>query len=232
MDLQQCTSEEIEQYLLEQTGLIVPVGTCEQHGKHLPLNTDTMVAEHFAAVLAAETGFMVAPTINYGVNLPCDRVHAGTTGVRTATLEETLRSLVSWWKHQGFGPFLVLSAHGDPLHMAALKRAAPERAHVFELCDIPVEDLLEKQTGFRHACEAETSVMLYLFPEAVRRDRAVDFDVPFETFKPYLHHEKTEPLEGDVPGCLGFPSLASRAKGRAIYHRMRGALLCWAKERV
>jgi creatinine amidohydrolase len=58
--------------------LIIPVGTCEQHGYHLPLNNDILVVEYLADVLSRRTGALIAPTINYGVNLPCDRTLSGT----------------------------------------------------------------------------------------------------------------------------------------------------------
>ncbi|UCE60017.1 MAG: creatininase family protein [Phycisphaerales bacterium] len=232
MRLDQLTWEETQQYLQDQSALIVPVGTCEQHGKHLPLNTDTITVEHFADVLSTELGALTAPTINYGVNLPCDRSFAGTTTIAKTTLEETLRSIVSWWESQGFGPLLVLSAHGDPVHIAALKDAAAENVRMFELYEVPLEDLLEVQTGCRHACECETSLMLYLFPHLVRQERVVDFELSDAAFQPYLNHETEEQLPGDPPGSLGFPSKANREKGQAIYLRMREHLFRWAKNRM
>lgn len=62
--LAQLTWPEID----HRNGIIIPVGTCEQHGRHLPLNTDILLAEYFAERLAEHTQLYIAPTINYGVN--------------------------------------------------------------------------------------------------------------------------------------------------------------------
>ena len=67
------TWEEVRIWLEGSDALILPIGTCEQHGPHLPLSTDTLIAEAFAARIAEETGIPLAPTLEYGVNLPCDR---------------------------------------------------------------------------------------------------------------------------------------------------------------
>ncbi|MDD5656836.1 MAG: creatininase family protein [Elusimicrobia bacterium] len=209
--------------------LTIPVGTVEQHGRHLPLNTDILVAESCAEFLSNEFGLLIAPTVNYGVNLPCDRIYPGTTTIPAETLQSTLSSLVEWWKLQGFQRFLVLSAHGDPHHIRALRDAASACAHVLELYDFKMDDLLETQPCAKHACEAETSIMLHLFPALVRQDQIVDFETPFEQFRPYLHHEKTDPIAGS-PGCQGYPSRASAEKGKRLWTRMQEHALEWARQ--
>jgi len=67
------TWNEVEKHISEvNDNLIIPVGTCEQHGYHLPLGNDTFIVEYMASVLSERTNALVAPTINYGVNLPSD----------------------------------------------------------------------------------------------------------------------------------------------------------------
>ena len=56
--------------LRERPTLIVPVGTTEQHGPHLPLGCDTIIVEHLADDLSAEFGILRAPTVEYGVHAP------------------------------------------------------------------------------------------------------------------------------------------------------------------
>ena len=77
--LSRLTWEEVSDYLKNNDALILPVGICEQHSRHLPLSTDTVVAEYIANFLSRETGLLVAPTLHYGVGLPCDRVFPGST---------------------------------------------------------------------------------------------------------------------------------------------------------
>jgi creatinine amidohydrolase len=226
MKLEELTWKEAAAYLKADRRLIVPIGTCEQHGPHLPLHTDTLVTERLAEYLAQETGIVVGPTLNYGVNLPCDRVYAGTCSTTKELLHDFLGSLLAWWREQGFERFFLLSAHGDPHHIEALRTIDQATVKVLELYDFDMTTVLEKQHGAKHACEAETSVMLHLYPEQIRRKEIQDFEMPFEEFKPYLLHEKTEAIAGS-PGNQGYPSYASAAKGEKLFALMKQHALAW-----
>lgn len=229
MKLEELTWKEVAEYLRSNRRLLVPIGTCEQHGLHLPLNADTLVAEGIAAYLSGETGILVAPTLPYGVNLPCDRGYAGTCSTSKELLTGFVRSILDWWKGQGFERFFLLSAHGDPQHIEALRAADPASVSVLELYDFAMTAVLKKQQGAKHACEAETSVMLYLHPQAVRKEEIIDFAMPFEQFKPYLLHEKTEAIAG-APGQQGYPSYASAEKGAKLFALMQRHALAWLLE--
>jgi creatinine amidohydrolase len=198
--------------------LIIPVGTCEQHGFHLPLNNDILVSEYLAAILSEKTGAMIAPTINYGVNLPCDITLSGTAAVTPEILRETLVSLTRWWREQGIRLFVLLTYHGDPFHLEALDNIDKDIA-LLEPYEIEYSDILERQSTIRHACEAETSLALYLYPQKVRVKKIKEHDVPFPEFKPYLFHDLTDKPEGYV-GALGYPSAATAEKGELIAGRM------------
>lgn len=228
MRLDELTWPEIKKYLEHKKSIIIPVGTCEQHGKHLPLNTDTLIAERIADFLSKEAKIIVAPTITYGINLPCDRYYPGTSSLTESTLREFLSSIIDWWKLQGFEKFYVLSAHGDPVHIKTLRDADSVNVCVLELYDFEMKDILEKQENVRHADEGETSVMLFLYPEKVRKENIEDFDTPFEIFGDYLKHKKTEPIKNS-PGCQGYPSVATAEKGKMIFSRMKKKALKWIK---
>lgn len=195
-------------------------------GLHLPLNTDTLVTEEIANYLSQEIGILVAPTLNYGVNLPCDSDYAGTCSTTQELLGNFVNSVLAWWKGQGFEQFFLLSAHGDPLHIEALEAADPDTVQVLELYDYDMTAVLEKQQCAKHAGEAETSVMLHLYPEKVRMAEAQDFEIPLEEFKSYLLHEKTEPIKGS-PGNQGYPSVASAKKGQILFALMKKHALEW-----
>jgi creatinine amidohydrolase len=226
MRLEELTWKEVEAYLGSNRQLIVPVGTCEQHGPHLPLNTDTLITNKLAEYLSEETGILVGPTLNYGVNLPCDKGYAGTCSTTKELLKDFLASVLEWWKGQGFERFYLLSAHGDPQHIEALESLDPNTVRVLELYEYDMTGVLEKQPGAKHAGEAETSVMMYLYPEKVRRAEIQDFETPFEEFEPYLLHEKTGAIKGS-PGNQGYPSWASADKGKALFSRMKAHALGW-----
>ena len=105
-------------------------------------------------------------------------------------------------------------------HIKALKEVKHDYVLVLEVCNINFDGILEKQKTVKHAGEAETSVMIYLFPEKVRTDKIEDFETPFEEFKAYLHHLKDEPIP-DSPGCQGYLSYATKEKGEKIVAIMK-----------
>lgn len=200
--------------------LIIPVGTCEQHGSHLPVGTDTKVAEYMADILSTETGILITPTVNYGVNLPCDRLMNGTASITEETLRDTLGSIISWWQAQGFKAFIIITCHGDPFHIRALTNLGPDILCLEPEGEIDYSDILESQDCIRHACEAETSIALYLFPELVKMEKIKEYDIVYTDFEPYLFHKIIEQPAG-YAGSLGYPSFASREKGEAILSRMK-----------
>src|SRR5438045_9584236 len=92
--------------LLESDGrIIVPVGTGEQHGPHLPLGSDTIIVEKLADDLSAEFGVLRAPTVEYGVNVITEREYAGNASVSRKTLHRVLNDLVATWEASGVREF-------------------------------------------------------------------------------------------------------------------------------
>lgn len=218
MKIADMTFAEVKEHLKTSGTLIVPVGTCEQHGYHLPLSNDILAAEYFADVLAEKIGGLVAPTINYGVNLPCDRLLTGTATLTAELLRGVVLSITSWWRSQGFRRFVLLTFHGDPFHLEALSGIADD-IFLIEPCEIEYTDVLEKQSTMRHACEAETSVALYLYPQKVKMHCVKEHDIPYLSFEDYLFHRNEAQPDGYV-GNLGFPSAATAQKGRLLVERM------------
>lgn len=223
MKLSELTYQEAKEILKNNQNLIIPVGTCEQHGPHLPLNNDILCAEYFAEELSKATGCLVAPTVNYGVNLPCDRSFTGTTTVSEATLHNLMAEIIDWWRNQGFQKFFIITFHGDPFHLRALSGLSKD-VYLIEPYEIDYSDILKKQTTMRHSCEAETSVALYLYPEKVRTSVIEEKDIVYEDFKQYLFHENCDKPEGYI-GCLGYPGAASADKGKVLVQRMIGMII-------
>lgn len=229
MKLCEQTWEQVTGYLKKHNELIIPIGTCEQHGKHLPISTDTIIAEYFADYLSKKTGIIIAPTVNYGVNTPCDRLISGTTSISESTLKQTVSEIINWWKDQGFKKFYCISAHGDIFHIRAIKKSNPRFVEVLELFRIDYKNILQKQDECEHACEAETSVMLYLFPTLVIKSRVEDYYASSEEIQPRIEHKNPRPLR-NCPGSVGFPSFATKEKGQLIIDRMRRKSLEWIKK--
>lgn len=94
---------------------------------------------------------------------------------------------------------------------------------VVEIWDVDIADLLEAQEAPLHADEAETSLMLHLYPELVRLDRARDFDLSPDDFRRYIRGGLPVPPPGGA-GTVGYPTAASAAKGERIYARILDAI--------
>lgn len=212
-------------HLARDSRLIIPVGALEQHGPHLPLGCNVLIAKQIAADLAMEFGVLLAPALHYGVNVAADLAFAGTASLSRKTLHRALNELLADWERHGVTEFILVTAHDHEPHLESLAglltRSA--RVRVVDVWDIDIADLLEKQAGPLHGCEAETSLMLHLYPELVRMDRARDFDLPEAEFERYVRGALPAPPRGSA-GAVGFPRCASSAKGARIYGRMLDAI--------
>ncbi len=229
MLLADLTWEQVSAYLKEKDSLLIPVGICEQHSKHLPLNTDILISEYICNYLSEKTKILTAPTINYGVGLPCDRFFPGTSSLQYEDLRGTVSSLINWWKLQGFKHFFTITAHGDPFHLRALRETGHDGVFVLDIWDIDLSRILDKQENAKHAGEAETSVMLHLFPTKVALERMEDFETPFKEFEDFLNHLVDDPIPNS-PGCQGYPTLATEEKGEKIVEMLKRNALRWIQD--
>lgn len=201
--------------------MIVPVGALEQHGPHLPLGSNVLIARRLAVDLSQEFNILRAPTIYYGVNVKGAQQYAGTATLRQKTLHRSLNELLASWEQHGITEFIAITAHRHEPHLDALATLLTRRARlrVISLWDVDITDLLETQPGPLHADEAETSLMMYLYPEVVKLDRARDFELTERQYKRYLKGQLVVPPAGGA-GVVGHPSAASASKGESIYKRM------------
>jgi creatinine amidohydrolase len=95
---------------------------------------------------------------------------------------------------------------------------------LYDISEIEYSDILEKQSSIRHACEAETSVALFLYPQKVKMESVREHDIKFDDFEKYLLHEVNDLPEGYV-GNLGYPSFATKEKGSKIISRMIDSMI-------
>ena len=201
--------------------LIVPVGALEQHGPHLPLGSNVLIARRLAVDLSQEFSVLRAPTIYYGVNVKGAQNYAGTATLRQKTLHRSINELLATWEVHGLTEFIVITAHRHEPHLDALATLITRKARlrVVSAWDVDITDLLETQPGPLHADEAETSLMLHLYPENVKMERAKDFQLNDAQFKRYLKGQLVVPPAGGA-GIVGHPTAATAAKGESIYKRM------------
>ena len=203
--LAEATSPETETARL----VLVPVGSIEQHGPHLPLDTDTTIAVAVAERVAAEVGAWVAPAISYGSSGE-HQSFPGTASIGTEALThvvvELVRSLRTWAAR-----VVIVNAHGG--NLAALN-TSPEIEWV--PCATEEVDL--------HAGFTETSLMLHLRPESVRLDLAEAGNTrPLSEILPAM-------LTGGIAavspnGVLGDPAGASPTEGERVLKAMAAEVI-------
>jgi creatinine amidohydrolase len=213
--------DEIAAALARDGRLIIPVGTCEQHGRHLPLGCDTLIVEHLCDDLSAEFGILLAPTIEYGVNVDTERGFPGNASMRKKTLHRMLNDLLDTWESTGVKEFILLTAHEHDPHQEALATVITTKARVrvVDIFSVDLKAFLEGQSEPMHGDEVDTSLMLYLAPHLVRMDLAEDYMMSRDELRRYRRGWLRIPKGSS--GSIGRPSLATAAKGAAIYAHIR-----------
>jgi creatinine amidohydrolase len=219
--LDELTWIDVAAHLARDPRLIIPVGALEQHGPHLPLGTNVLIGRALAAELSERYEVLRAPTMYYGVNVRTDRAYAGTATLSQKTLHRALNELLATWEDDGISEFILISAHRHEPHLDAMATLVTReaRVRVVSVWDVDIADLLERQPGPLHGCEAETSVMLHLYPELVRFERARDFELTPHAFERYIRDRLPKPPAGGA-GVVGYPTAATAAKGKAIFQRL------------
>lgn len=160
---------------------ILPLGATEQHGYHMPLGTDTILAEALATGVAERTGATVLPSLPFGYSYVW-RDAPGTVTLSNATMEAVLRETAEGLARQGVRHLVLVSGHeANGSVMKAAARALWDhpgidvhrvfypglRGTMAEHCASPTWH------GIVHACEFETSLMLAVAPDLVAMERAV-----------------------------------------------------------
>ncbi len=212
------TFESFEGELKEDPICILPVGATEEHGKHLPLCSDTTQAIHTARALAERVKGLVLPPIPYGVSTSL-KDFPGTLSVSFDALRILVRDILKELVRNGVRKIVVLSSHGAQAHMSAIRTACEEAAEqgdvkIMALCDyeiayklrgtgsIPVDD--------GHGGVVETSRMIAFTPSLVGENRPSGKD----STPPFLvsRHKRRYMTEG----IIGDSSKATADLGRQI----------------
>jgi creatinine amidohydrolase len=218
--LKELRPNEVARMIEREPRLILPVGSCNQHGPHLPLSCDTIIVERLASDLSAEFDVLLAPTVEYGVNVESERGFAGNASMRKKTLHRMLNDLVDTWEATGIREFILLTAHEQDPHLEAMSTVITKeaRVRVIDMFGVYFGDLLEGQAEPMHGDEVDTSLLLYIAPELVKMDEAQDYMMSREELRRYRRGSFRIP--GASAGSIGRPSLATAAKGQAMYERI------------
>ena len=252
--LEHMTVKQVREYLQRSKSIILPLGVIEQHGYHLPLCTDALIAGGVARLIGLQTGILVAPTMYEsfsGGDLP------GTINITPATMAHVVSDRLVSLAAQGFRQFHLFLCHGGSENARALKDAIQINLRlnpVFEKALITlfgIWDCDPNETAWRkairegdwHAGWLETSMVMALRPELVRmQDLALD-EPPWRRLQiehpdNYQHAQKIVDDKFVVPlmkqrseikvGVMGYPERASAELGQ----KMIADVVQFASERI
>lgn len=217
------------------TPILIPIGSMEQHGHHMPLHVDVLLPTEFARRVAGEIGALVAPPFTYGYkshqksgggnHLP------GTTSLDGATLVASLKDVVKSFANQGVRKICLVNGHFENswFIVEAIDLALRElrwdgivdvKVVVLSYWDFVTKPKIAElyPEGFpgwdvEHGGVLETSLMLELYPHLVHIDRAIDH--PPATFPPYDVYP-IKPEWTPCSGTLSSPKDATAEKGRIL----------------
>lgn len=188
------TWPEVETYLQTSKGIIIPIGSTEQHGPTGLIGTDAICAEAIAQGVGESTQALVAPTINVGMALH-HTAFPGSMSLRPSTLITVILDYVTSLARVGFERFFFINGHGG--NIATLKAAFSETYHQLALLNLPhadqvrcqianwfmcgsvyklAKELYGNQEG-SHATPSEVALTQYIYPQAIKK-APLDLTVP------------------------------------------------------
>lgn len=230
------SSKEVEKLIKDaHETAIIPIGSIEQHGNHLPTGTDTFVAEALAQDASSLTKAVLIPTLSFGWS-PHHMARKGTITIRAEVLIELLIDVIRSLEFQGFKRFVLINGHRivNVIWIQIACQKIQEDLDVDIVLFDPAymsKDLDIPEFGpIGHAEEIETSHMMYIKEELVNLDEAVDNpvgDTPYYSVDPSYPHDTLcyipTPYKKAVKeakesfGVRGEPSKANREAGEK-YH--------------
>ena len=199
---------------------IIPVGSIEQHASHLPVGTDYLIAQKMGEALAERLDAFLLPALPFST---CYE-HRGSTGTvcfKPDTFYKMLQDLVLCLKDQGFNRVVVLSCHGGTF---IIKPCIRELNALYDdlvvvLPEVPLTErrkaVMENYSDI-HAGESETSKMLYLHEDLVKKDLMMENDCIPDVPQSFLSYIPLPELS--TSGAWGKSSLATKEKGEQLFN--------------
>lgn len=187
--------DKVQEYLYEGgDGVVIPFGTIEPHGRHLPMGTDNLLAQSIGERIAEEFSWLIAPTLNYGVNNTL-AMYPGATTIDADIYAEFVTQVIEGYIKLGFDFIVLNNGHGPNVH--GLEHAAKKlsekypgaRLFIISWWDLdkePREKIYDgKAAG--HAGIDETAAVVYFHNELVHKKRftSTSFTTRTRGFKVY-----------------------------------------------
>jgi len=236
--LSEMTWEDVKKAVEDNQVIVLPVGSTEQHGQHLPLDTDAFLCLSVAVEAAKRSGHaIVAPPVVFGYS-PHHMSFPGTITVNPHTLMNLLVEVTLSLVNHGFKKVLLLNGHGGnrgPVATAAseaqVKSGRKAKIAAASYFDFGIEKVSSSRDselgGMCHSCEYETSLELFLRPQLVRKEK-IKRCMPPEVIKDYVFYDLLKPSIVDMTldtgefspesGVCGDPTVASAEKGRRFFN--------------
>jgi len=170
---------DLESYFTEESLALVPLGSTEQHGPHLPEGTDHLIAEAFAREAAARTGYLCTPTITVGVS-PHHRQFWGTMWADAPAFREYVASITRNLTEHGIDRVIYVNAHGGNVdHLREVGRTLRDEETAFAvewMWDESIPELVDEVFEYNgpHGGPKETALIQHLHPDLVHDDRLAE----------------------------------------------------------
>lgn len=208
---------QVQDQLAKDDRLLIPIGALAQHGPHLPLGTNTMIADRVATAVSVRLNILKAPPLHYGVIAPNKMQYPGESGLRRKTLHRTVNELLAGWEDRGVRRFYLITSYRYDAHLDALLMALTTGAAtaVINLYAVPLDGIVETSPVREHGGELETSLVLFLEPESVTH---ANVPQPSEVRRSYPRRGIPTPPSGSQ-GVVGNPGAGSKDKGRRAFLR-------------
>lgn len=209
---------------------VLPIGSIEQHSRHLPLGTDWIAATALAHRVAADLGAYLLPALPVSMGR-CHKPMAGTVWLRPMTLAAAVTDIVRSLAASGITEVVIVNGHGGnfTLEVAAkeLNLAHPDLTVILPPLGLRTDGPPIFETAGRevHAGESETSVMMAIAPELVGDERVDHLPSVGREFLDYAFVGAISP-----EGVWGTPSLATRDKGERAFEARVRALVRYVRE--
>lgn len=222
------TWTDLEDHFTEESLALVPLGSTEQHGPHLPEGTDHFIAEAFAREAADRTGHLCTPTVTIGVSSH-HRQYPGTMWVDAPTFRQYVRSFTENLTYHGIDRVIYVNGHGgnvEPLREVGRHLREDHVAYAVEwMWDESIPDLVDDlfDVNGPHGGPKETAMIQYLHSELVHEDRLesardggrVDWaDSPLRTHGALTFYDSIDNTEN---GVLGDQTDATAEKGAQLF---------------
>ncbi len=176
MQMEQMTHEEVKAYFQAGNDMVIlPCGSTEQHGKHLPLGTDLLIASHLAHAVGEKGGILVAPSLAYGYAEYHKEGFTGTISFDQDLLYAVYYRIAEQLAEMGAKHIVFLNGHGGNTHV--LSRVSMNLRIQHQVLGLIVDwwktaGQLQPQWAEKgHAGKAETSVMMHLYPDLVHQSQ-------------------------------------------------------------